>query len=394
VARPAVRHSIQVCPRTDQRGVPGPLSGHSDCTIGAVEDLAGEAPTFNSGSTTPTYTLGAASQQGWPDAVTVLAIPSGTLSESGTLPAGVQFSAAAGPGTFDQTGTFSSTPTHTGVYPVTLSEGNYLLPNLGTPVAVTVNQKTSTSLALAKGTAEVGQAVTYVASVSSEVALSGGSMAFSDSLGAIANCGSQPLSASSSTVATATCTTHAFEQAGSDQVRASFSGDTEDLASAASQATTVAPAASITASLSSSKHESKSGWWLAPVTVSFTCVSGAGSLVGTCPGPVKLSKSGRDQAVSKTITTSTGETESVSVKANIGLTHLKVEITGVKAGHTYATAPHARCHALDRVSGIESCRLTRRTSRAAGGEVVRYTARASSKSGLTARARIAVKVSG
>jgi hypothetical protein len=413
---------ISVCPRTDQRGVPGPLPGHADCTIGAVEDIAGQAPLLSSGSITPTYTLGAASQQGWPDTLTVTAIPNAALSESGTLPTGVVFSAAPGSGPFEQNGTFSGSPVKTGVSTATLVEGNYLLPDLSSAVTLTVNQKTSTSVGVGKGTAEVGQSVTYVATVGSEVALSGGTMAFSDSLGAISGCASQPLTAQSATVATANCTTKSFTQFGADQVKASFSGDTEDLPSSGTQttqvsalpvtATTPAPTTpapttttpapkpkskatpSITASLSSSRPKGTGGWWLAAVTVRFKCSADGGKLKGACPAAVLLSKSGRDQSVKRTIRDTSGRSATVRVHGiSIDRTLPHVRITGPISGGTFAlTAPRARCHASDRVSGVKSCALSEHAVSAAGGYRVTYVARALSRSGASATARTVISI--
>jgi hypothetical protein len=416
IPNPTTIASTPVCPDTDQRGVPGPIPGQSDCTIGAVEDIAGQAPAVSSGSTTPTYTLGAPSQQAWPDTLTVTAIPSVSLTETGSLPSGVLFSTAAGSGTFDEDGTFSGTPVNTGVFPVTLSAANYLLPNLGASVTLTVNQQTSTGLALGSGTAEVGQSVTYVATVGSEVALSGGTVAFSDSLGAISGCGSQPLTAQSSTAATASCTTHAFAQAGADQVKASFSGDTEDLASSGSQTTQVAalpittttttttpapapkrkrkPTPSIRASMSSSRPKGAGGWWRAAVTVRFRCSAGGGKLKGGCPAPVRLSKSGRGQSLRRTVRDTSGRSATVRVRGiNIDRTLPRVRITGPISGGTFAlTAPKARCAASDRVSGIKSCALSEHAESVAGGYRVSYLARALSRSGASTTARAVITV--
>jgi hypothetical protein len=401
--------SIQACPRTDQRGVPGPISGQSDCTIGADEDLAGQAPSLSSGSTTPTYTLGAASQPGWPGTLTVTAIPAALLTESGSLPQGVQFASGTGTGTFDVTGTFSGTPIATGVFNLTVAASNYMPPDLNTSVKLTVDQQTSTSLALAHGTPQVGQSVTYKATVTSEVA-------FTDSQGAISGCGSQPLTTQSATSVTATCSTQSPEQAGADQVRASFSGDTEDLASSDSQtvqigaaptttSTTATPTTtpptptrktrpSIRATLSSSMPKSASGWWLAPVTVRFKCSARGGKLKGGCPAAVRLTTSGRNLSVRRTVATTSGGHATVRVSGvDIDLTHPRVRITGPLSGGTFAlVAPKARCHAVDRVSGIKSCVVTEHAVSAAGGYKVTYVARAVSRSGVSATARVVSSV--
>jgi hypothetical protein len=397
--------SVAACPRTDQRGVPGPIAGQADCTIGAVEDLAGQAPVVSSGSTSPTYTIGAGSHPGWPAGVNLTGVPISTVSESGSLPPGVQFGTTTGAGTFDEVGTFSGTPAQTGVFPVTLSSSNGY-PDLSTAIQLTVNQATSTSLALTRGTAQVGQSLTFQATVASEVGLKGGTVAFSDSLGAISGCQSQPLSAQNSTTATATCTTSTLQKAGPDQVKASFSGDTEDLASNGSQAITVAalPAAttptvtptpkhatphpSIRASLSSKGHKSAGGWWTTPVTIHFACKAGGGKLAGRCPAAVKLTTSIKNLSLRRTIRTTTGQKASVSVRGiHIDLTRPHVRILGPIEWASYAfTAPKAHCHATDRYSGVKSCTLTERRVAAPGGYKILYGARAVAGSGTIGKA--------
>jgi hypothetical protein len=399
--------AVQVCPRTDQRGVPGPIAGQTDCTIGAIEDLPGQAPVLSSGSTSLVYTIGAAAQQGWPASLTFTGIPISAVTESGSLPSGVGFASAAGTGTFDQLGTFSGTPTQTGVFPVTLTADNGY-PDLSTAVQLKVDQATSTSVALTHGTAQVGQALTFQATVTSELALKGGSVAFSDSLGAMSGCGAQPLSAQNPTSATATCTTQAYSKAGADQIKASFSGDTEDLPSSGSQAVTVAelPAApiptpaptptpkkatphpTIRASLYSKGHKSSSGWWTTAVTIRFACKAGGGKLAGRCPAAVKLTKSVKDLSVRRTIRTTTGQRASVTVRGiHIDLTRPHVRIRGPLESGSYAfSAPKAHCHATDRYSGVKSCTLTERRVAAPGGYKILYGARAVAGSGTVGKA--------
>ena len=77
----------------------------------------------------------------------------------------------------------------------------------------------------------------------------------------------------------------------------------------------------ITASLSSAIPEGPTGWWYAPVTVTFTCVtpSGTSFLVG-CPPPVVLSSDGQAQSVSQTVVASNGASASVTMSGiNIDL---------------------------------------------------------------------------
>lgn len=406
IPNPTTISGVPVCPRTDQRGVAGPIAGQSDCTIGATEDLPGQPPALSSGATSVTYTLGAAAQPNWPAALTFSAIPSPTVTESGALPSGAQFSAAAGSGTFDEVATLSGTPTQTGIFPLTLTAGNGY-PALNTAVRLTVDQTTSTAVAIASGTPQVGHAIKLQATVRSEVALKGGSVAFSDTLGAISGCSSQPLTAQSASTATASCTSSGYAAAGSDLVTATFSGDAEDLSSSGSQTiavaalpvTTTTPVTtpvtpptprprptrkpSLRARLTSKHPKNRYGWWTAPVTVHFTCSAGGGKLAGGCPKAVRIESSGRNQQVHETIRTTDGRRASITVKGiNIDLSRPGLRIVGPDEYSTYAfTAPRARCHASDRYSGVRSCVLVERRIPMTAGYKIVYHARAVSGSG-------------
>jgi sugar lactone lactonase YvrE len=139
----------------------------------------------------------------------------------------------------------------------------------------------------------------------------------------------------------------------------------------------------ITATITSPKTKPKAGWYRASVTVTFHCTVGTAPLVAPCPRPVTLSASKARQSVTRTITATDGGTAAVT-KSGINIDKVKptVAIHGPKAGKTYrGHAPKATCIGHDKLSGIASCRITRRTS----GKHVTLTAIATDKAGNVAR---------
>lgn len=173
-----------------------------------------------------------------------------------------------------------------------------------------------------------------------------------------------------------------------DEVSVQYQGDSNFLGSSAS---TTRHNPTITATLSSAKAKSKSGWYRTPVTVSFTCATNGAELVASCPQPVTLAKNGAAQSVSRTITAVDGGAATVSVTGvNIDRTVPSVAIAGVSTKTPYfATAPAGRCSARDSLSGVASCKISHRVS---GGKAI-YTATATDKAGNVSTTRLTAMVS-
>ena len=150
----------------------------------------------------------------------------------------------------------------------------------------------------------------------------------------------------------------------------------------------------ITATLTSSGTESSSGWWDAPVTVSFTCMIPNGvSLTTACPSSETLSNNGRGQTVSQTITAAGGGTASVTVTVNIDQQAPTVTIAGPKNGATYqSTAPTATGNATESLSGVASLNLSTGTTKTAAGYRETITATALSNAGVSASTHISFNV--
>jgi hypothetical protein len=122
----------------------------------------------------------------------------------------------------------------------------------------------------------------------------------------------------------------------------------------------------VTKHVSSTSRKTLAGWYNAPVTVSFTCTPNTAPIV-TCPAPQTLSRNGHGQSVTETVTATDGGTTTVSV-TNINIDKnaptLRVKRKGIRLS----------CHALDGLSGVKSCRITRRQHVHNGVRTVRWTA--------------------
>lgn len=140
----------------------------------------------------------------------------------------------------------------------------------------------------------------------------------------------------------------------------------------------------ITASVSGKKGDN--GWYVGPVTVSFTC-GDALSGVAVCPKPVTLTDNGTGQGTTSTAVDKAGNTASASVSGiNIDqelptLTARDVNVAG--AQYTLGTVPTASCTAVDNVSGLASCKVTVTGGNANGVGSFNYTATAKDNAGNT-----------
>jgi Big-like domain-containing protein len=185
----------------------------------------------------------------------------------------------------------------------------------------------------------------------------------------------------------------------SEQITASYVG-TDDYTASTSTAltvdgTTVSEAKpSISAKLSSSRPRSRSGWWTAPVKVTFTCHAN-GATIRSCPRWFTITTSGKGMQADGKVTTTAGRIAKVVVRGiDIDLTKPSVSIGGKDQRRTYLLrAPAAQCRATDAISGIRSCELSEHSASVPGGEVIHYNARATSNAGTSSTRRTSVRVS-
>jgi hypothetical protein len=168
-------------------------------------------------------------------------------------------------------------------------------------------------------------------------------------------------------------------------VAAVFTGTTGFLVSSVSAAR---HDPSITATVYSRHGKSRYGWYGGPVTVSFTCNTNGAALIAACPKAVTLARSGAAQSVSRTVAAVDGGVATAvitGVSIDGGLP--KVRITGITAGRTYFIgAPVARCVGSDALSGVATCKITRRIH----GSRVDYVATATDRAGHSATVRTSV----
>ncbi|MFI5428594.1 Ig-like domain-containing protein [Aeromicrobium sp. UC242_57] len=150
-------------------------------------------------------------------------------------------------------------------------------------------------------------------------------------------------------------------------VHAAYSGSSNHLTSAAVTRRTD-PA--ITARVQSSRAKSARGWYRTPVVVTFSCAAGSAPLTQPCPKPVKVTRSARAIPVVGTATATDGGAAKVKVTVNIDrkAPSLRVKRTGNRL----------RCQAKDTLSGIASCKITKK-NRAEG--VVTWVAKAKDRAG-------------
>ncbi len=167
----------------------------------------------------------------------------------------------------------------------------------------------------------------------------------------------------------------------SRQVSATYAGDESFTGSSDS---TARQDPTITATVSSTTGP-RNGWYAAPVTVTFECEETSGTLTGACPAPVRLSRSAAGQSVTRTIVADDGGV-GTAVVSGIDIDRIRpvARITGVRSGATYfADGPVAGCRATDRLSGVDTCTVTRTTR----GRKVVYVATATDLAGNRSSAR-------
>jgi hypothetical protein len=128
------------------------------------------------------------------------------------------------------------------------------------------------------------------------------------------------------------------------------------------------------------------GWYIGPVTVSFTC-DDALSGVATCPDPVVLTSNDAGQSASGMMTDKAGNTASVTVsgididRENPTLTTAGVNVQG--GTYTLGDVPPATCTASDALSGLASCVVKVSGGNANGVGTFTYAATATDNAGNT-----------
>jgi hypothetical protein len=160
---------------------------------------------------------------------------------------------------------------------------------------------------------------------------------------------------------------------GNQGVAATYSGDANFLASSGNRT----PIAPTVVGHVSSAHPKLRGWYRSPVTVSFTCTANTAPVV-SCPAPVTLTKNQFGQSVTETVRATDGGTTTVSV-SRINIDRVAPKLTVHRSGRALA------CDAVDGLSGLQSCRITRRVHMHPnqGINTVNWTAVATDRAGNT-----------
>ncbi len=141
---------------------------------------------------------------------------------------------------------------------------------------------------------------------------------------------------------------------------------------------------------SSSKLKTASGWYGAPVTVTFTCTAGSSPISGGCPAPVTVSTSGANQSVSRTIHNGDFAAATATVSdLDIDLVKPTVKVKGVKKGKTYPHLMKPKCKASDALSGLAGkCKVKQKKK----GSKVKVTATVTDNAGNVTTVKLTYKV--
>ena len=136
------------------------------------------------------------------------------------------------------------------------------------------------------------------------------------------------------------------------------------------------------------------GWYVGPVTVTFTC-GDALSGVAICPDAVVLSTNGANTATG-TVTDKAGNTATATV-SGINIDQEKPALTtadvNVQGGtYTLGSVPAATCTATDSISGVDACKVSVSGGNANGVGTFTYTATATDEAGNATRITGSYKV--
>jgi hypothetical protein len=148
----------------------------------------------------------------------------------------------------------------------------------------------------------------------------------------------------------------------------------------------------ITATVTSAHARTRSGWYRSAVTVRFYCVTNGAPLTGACPAPVVLRRNGAGQSVTRTISATDGGMSTVAVRGiAVDQVAPRARVAGVRSGAVYPeAAPSAGCVGNDAISGVATCRLSRRVVHG----VTYVSARATDRAGNVTVATVHFRVLG
>ena len=135
------------------------------------------------------------------------------------------------------------------------------------------------------------------------------------------------------------------------------------------------------------------GWYVGPVTVTFTCADDRSGVVA-CPDPVVLTANGSAQSATGTVRDVAGNQAGVT-SAPVKIDREKPTFTGVNVqggSYTLGSVPTANCTASDGFSGVASCTVTVAGGTANGVGTFTWTATAKDKAGNVATSSGTYKV--
>ncbi len=177
-----------------------------------------------------------------------------------------------------------------------------------------------------------------------------------------------------------TAVLHGSTTVGTASLLATVAGDVTSPSGATTIETVAYAPPAITAAVASAKPKN-AGWYRTPVTATFTCT---GSRPVDCPAPARLSRNGKKQVISRTITDDQGFSAAVSTTVSIDRAKPTVKVTGAKNRATYPVAKKLTCKATDTVSGVAACKVTTTKKKTGDKTLVRWTGVAKDKAGNTA----------
>jgi hypothetical protein len=348
-------NSVSACPRTDQRGLAGPSTGQTQCTIGAVEVAAGTAPGFTSAASTSV--LGGTR---FTFAVTTSSTIPATLSVNPAtpLPAGVTFVDQG-----DNTGTLSGFA-NPGTYPFTLQATNGVAPNASQAFTLTVNKRQQLTLTLTSVNGTFGASLPLTTSGGS----GSGAVTYMAVNGTATGCavsGSGPYTLGATSAGT--CTVTATKAADSDFQARSSAATTVTFAKAAQATLTVT---------------SVSGTYGTPLTLTTSGGSGTGAVTyvaaeGTATGCAVSASAPYTLSVTSAGTCIVTATKAADTNYNAS-SSAPTTVTFGKAGQATLT--------VTSVSGTYGTPLTLTTSGGSGTGAVTYVAADGTATGCTVSA--------
>ena len=104
-----------------------------------------------------------------------------------------------------------------------------------------------------------------------------------------------------------------------------------------------------------------------------------------------MTSSAAKQTVKRTITSATGAAATASVTVRLDRIAPTVAIK-IPKRRTYTAVPVAHCSAHDNLSGVASCKLSKRVGQTSTGETVTYTATAMDRAGNVTVTHLTVRV--